>query len=151
MKRVLIIHAHPEKQSFCSALKDLAITHFQNSGAEIKISDLYKTGFNPVGDKNDFLELSNPAFFKYQAEQTHAFQNDLFSPEVKAEMEKFIWCDTLIFTFPLWWFGLPAILKGWVDRILLWALLTEQAKVFMITVHLKIRLPLLLLQPAALR
>lgn len=74
-------------------------------------------GFNPVGGKHDFNELLNPDFFKYQAEQTHAFQNDLFTPEVKSEMEKFLWCDTLIFSFPLWWFGLPAILKGWVDRV----------------------------------
>ncbi|MBK9591954.1 MAG: NAD(P)H-dependent oxidoreductase [Crocinitomicaceae bacterium] len=69
-----MVHAHPEKQSFCSALKDAAINHFQNKGAEVKVSDLYKMGFNPVGDKNDFLELSNPDFFKYQAEQTNAFQ-----------------------------------------------------------------------------
>ena len=33
------------------------------------------------------------------------------------EMDKLEWCDTLIFNFPLWWFGLPAILKGWVDRV----------------------------------
>lgn len=117
MKKILIIHAHPEKQSFCSALKDAAINHFQKNNAEVKVSDLYKMGFNPVGDKHDFLELSNPDFFKYQAEQTNAFQKDLFTPEVKAEMEKFLWCDTLIFTFPLWWFGLPAIQKGWIDRV----------------------------------
>lgn len=117
MKKVLIIHAHPEKQSFCSALKDTTIAHFQHAGSEIKQSDLYNMGFNPVGGKNDFLELADPAFFKYQAEQTHAFQHDLFTPEVKAEMEKFVWCDTLVFTFPIWWFGLPAILKGWVDRV----------------------------------
>ncbi|MBK9190031.1 MAG: NAD(P)H-dependent oxidoreductase [Crocinitomicaceae bacterium] len=117
MKKVLIIHAHPEKKSFCSALKDQAVAHFQTAGAEVKVSDLYNMGFNPVGDKHDFLELSNPDFFKYQAEQTNAFQKDLFTPEVKAEMEKFLWCDTLIFTFPLWWFGVPAIMKGWVDRV----------------------------------
>lgn len=113
----MFVHAHPEKKSFCSALKETAINHFKESGAEIKQSDLYNMGFNPVGDRYDFLELSNPDFFKYQAEQTHAFQHDLYAPEVKAEMEKFLWCDTLVFTFPLWWFGLPAILKGWVDRI----------------------------------
>lgn len=117
MKKILIIHAHPERQSFCSSLKDNVVKHFQDSGAELKVSDLYNMGFNPVGGKDDFLELSNPDFFKYQAEQTNAFQKDLFAPEVKAEMEKFLWCDTLVFTFPLWWFGLPAVLKGWVDRV----------------------------------
>jgi NAD(P)H dehydrogenase (quinone) len=38
-------------------------------------------------------------------------------PELKVEMDKLAWCDVLIFQFPLWWLGLPAILKGWVDRV----------------------------------
>jgi NAD(P)H dehydrogenase (quinone) len=117
MKKILIIHAHPESQSFCSSLKNEAVNYFQSQGAEVKVSDLYAMGFNPVGDKHDFTELQHPDFFKYQMEQVHAHQNNLFTPEVKAEMDKLEWCDTLIFNFPLWWFGLPAILKGWVDRI----------------------------------
>ena len=117
MKKVLIVHAHPESQSFCSSLKNEAVAYFQSQGAEVKVSDLYAMGFNPVGDKHDFTELQHPEFFKYQMEQVNAYQHNLFTPEVKAEMEKLEWCDTLIFNFPLWWFGLPAILKGWVDRI----------------------------------
>ena len=117
MKKVLIIHAHPESQSFCSALKNEAVSYFQSQGAEVKVSDLYTMGFNPIGDKHDFTQLQNPDFFKYQMEQVHAHQHNLFSAEVKTEMDKLEWCDTLIFNFPLWWFGLPAILKGWVDRI----------------------------------
>ncbi|MBK8925929.1 MAG: NAD(P)H-dependent oxidoreductase [Crocinitomicaceae bacterium] len=117
MKKILIVHAHPEPQSFCSALKSKAESHFNAHGAEVKVTDLYQIGFNPVGGKDDFLSLSNPSYFKYQAEQTNASQHNLFCAEVKAEMEKLEWCDTLIFNFPLWWFGLPAILKGWVDRV----------------------------------
>ena len=117
MKKVLIIHAHPESQSFCSSLKNEAVAYFQSQGAEVKVSDLYAMGFNPVGDKHDFTQLQHPDFFKYQMEQVHAYQNNLFTPEVKAEMDKLEWCDTLIFNFPLWWFGLPAVLKGWVDRV----------------------------------
>lgn len=117
MKKVLIIHAHPESQSFCSSLKNEAVTYYQSLGAEVKVSDLYAMRFNPVGSKHDFTELQNPDFFKYQMEQVNAYQNNLFTPEVKSEMDKLEWCDTLIFNFPLWWFGLPAILKGWVDRI----------------------------------
>lgn len=117
MKKILIIHAHPEKLSFNSALKDATANYFQTKGAEVKVSDLYAVGFNPVGDKHDFLSLSNPDFFKYQMEQVNAFEKNLFASDVKIEMEKLLWCDTLIFNFPLWWFGLPAILKGWVDRV----------------------------------
>jgi NAD(P)H dehydrogenase (quinone) len=73
--------------------------------------------FNPVGDKTDFKAITNTDFFKYQAEQLNASQNNLFEDDLKLEMEKLEWCNTLIFNFPLWWFGLPAIMKGWVDRV----------------------------------
>ena len=110
MKKVLIIHAHPESQSFCSSLKNEAVEFFKTQGAEVKVSDLYQMAFNPVGDKHDFTQLENADFFKYQMEQVHAFQNKAFESSLKSEMDKLEWCDTLIFNFPLWWFGLPAIL-----------------------------------------
>ena len=117
MKKVLIVHAHPEDKSFCSSLKNTAIDYFNSIGAEVQVSDLFNMGFNPIGDQHDFTQLQNPEFFKYQLEQVHAFQHGLFEPSLQAEMDKLEWCDTLIFSFPLWWFGMPAILKGWVDRV----------------------------------
>jgi NAD(P)H dehydrogenase (quinone) len=115
--RVLIVFAHPEPKSFNAALKDTAVSLFAAQGHEVKVSDLYTMGFDPVGGKKDFTALGDPDFFKYQAEQVNAWKNDLFVPEVKAEMEKLEWADLVIFNFPLWWFSLPAILKGWVDRV----------------------------------
>ena len=117
MKKVLIIHAHPEKHSFCSALKGVARQYFTEKGDLVKESDLYSIGFDPVGDKRDFKSLSNPEFFKYQLEQMNACKTDNFADNLKEEMDKLVWCDVLIFNFPLWWFGLPAILKGWIDRV----------------------------------
>lgn len=117
MKKVLIIHAHPEQKSFCSSLRTHAKQHFSSQGFEVAESDLYKMGFNPVGDKHDFKELNNPDFFKYQMEQVNAFNNNLFEDSLKVEMDKLEACDVLVFNFPFWWFGLPAILKGWVDRV----------------------------------
>ena len=117
MKKVLIIHAHPEVNSFCSSLKNTAIDYFNSIGAEVQVSDLFNMGFNPIGNQDDFTQLQNPEFFKYQLEQVHAFQHGLFEPSLQIEMDKLEWCDTLIFSFPLWWFGMRAILKGWVDRV----------------------------------
>jgi NAD(P)H dehydrogenase (quinone) len=97
--------------------KNEAVSYFESKETEVKVSDLYAMGFNPIGDKHDFTQLQNPEFFKYQMEQVNACQNNLFTTDVKPEMDKLEWCDTLIFNFPLWWFGLPAILKGWVDRV----------------------------------
>lgn len=117
MKNILIIHAHPEAQSFCSSLRTLAHEHFSNQGCTVQESDLYAMGFDTVGGKKDFTALNNPSFFKYQMEQVNAFNNNLFVDPLKVEMDKLEWCDVVIFNFPLWWFGLPAVLKGWVDRV----------------------------------
>ncbi len=117
MKKILIVHAHPEPQSFCSGLKNTALAYFAASGDQVRESDLYAMGFDPVGDQRDFKTLSNPGFFKYQQEQMYGCKTDGFTDELKIEMEKLVWCDVLIFNFPLWWFGMPAILKGWVDRV----------------------------------
>jgi len=117
MKNVLIISAHPEKASFCSSLKNTAREFFLAKGYEVKVSDLYAMNFDPVGDRYDFKSVANPEFFKYQTEQLSSYRNNDFVDALKDEMEKLEWCDLLIFNFPLWWFGLPAILKGWVDRV----------------------------------
>lgn len=114
---VLIVHAHPEEKSFCTALKNTAVDFFVRQNSEVVVSDLYKMNFNPVGGKKDFIETNDKEFFKYQLEQVNAFNKDLFVDNIKAEMEKFLKADLLIFNFPLWWFSLPAILKGWVDRV----------------------------------
>lgn len=117
MKKVLIVSAHPEAKSFCSSLKNIAKDYFISNGCEVKESDLYAMNFDPVAGKSDFNSISNPDFFKYQLEQVNAYQNGLYNDVLKLEMEKLEWCDLLIFNFPLWWFGMPAILKGWVDRV----------------------------------
>jgi NAD(P)H dehydrogenase (quinone) len=117
LKKVLIVHAHPEQQSFCSGLKGVAMQYFAENGDLVQESDLYAMGFDPVGGLRDFKSLNNPAYFKYQLEQMNACKTNNFEDELKAEMDKLLWCDLLIFNFPLWWFGLPAILKGWVDRV----------------------------------
>lgn len=117
VKKILIVNAHPEKKSFCSSLKNEAKAYFLEKGFEVKESDLYAMKFNPTGGKGDFTSLNDTEFFKYQLEQVHGHTEDLFTTDLKIEMDKLEWCDVLIFNFPLWWFGLPAILKGWVDRV----------------------------------
>jgi NAD(P)H dehydrogenase (quinone) len=56
-------------------------------------------------------------FFKQQLEEMHATEAGGFAPEVEAELRKLEACDLMIWQFPLWWFGLPGILKGWADRV----------------------------------
>jgi NAD(P)H dehydrogenase (quinone) len=115
--KVFIVHAHPEPQSFNGALLRKAVEFFQKNGHEVKVSDLYQMQFNPVSDRRNFIYVKDASLYKQQVEELHATQTNGFAPDIKAEMEKLDWCDLLVLQFPLWWFGLPAILKGWVDRV----------------------------------
>jgi NAD(P)H dehydrogenase (quinone) len=114
---ILIVHAHHEPSSFNSSLKDVAVKTFSESNHKVKVSDLYAMNFKAVADKSDFTGLLHEDYLKYQAEQLNAYQKNLFTEDIKREMGKIEWADLIIFNFPLWWFSVPAILKGWVDRV----------------------------------
>ncbi len=127
---VLIVYAHEEPRSFNAALKNHAVSVLTDAGYSVEVSDLYAMDFDPVGGKRDFTELSNSEFFKYGEEQANASKNSTFAGEVVAEQEKLLACDLLIFQFPLWWFGLPAILKGWVDRVFAAGLIYDHTRLY---------------------
>lgn len=116
--RIFIVHAHHEPTSFNGALTSEAITSLRAGGHDVAVSDLYAMSFDPVSDRRNFMTVSEPRYLKQQDEESYASTHDGFVPELQAEMDKLVWCDALILQFPLWWLGLPAILKGWVDRVL---------------------------------
>jgi NAD(P)H dehydrogenase (quinone) len=115
--KVFIVHAHPEPKSFNGALTRHAKVVLENAAHEVKISDLYAMKFNPVSDRRNFTSQKNQDYFKQQTEELYATEIDGFALDICSEMKKLDWCDVLIFQFPLWWFSVPAILKGWVDRV----------------------------------
>jgi NAD(P)H dehydrogenase (quinone) len=115
--RVFIVHAHPEPKSFSGAMTAAAKAALLTEGHEAVVSDLYAVKFDPVSGPGNFIALRNPDYYKQQEEEAYAAAHDGFVPEIQAEMDKLFWCDAVILQFPLWWFGLPAILKGWVDRV----------------------------------
>jgi len=114
---ILIIYAHPEPKSFNGALKDLAVSELTSLGHHVKVSDLYTMNFKAVAGREDFIELQNDKFFKYAVEQKNAVKTKGFSKDIEEEQEKLLWADFVIFQFPLWWYSVPAILKGWFDRV----------------------------------
>jgi len=116
--KVLLVLAHPERRSFNGALFDTAIRELSALGHEPVTSDLYRMGFNPVSDRHNFRTVKDPVFLKLQAEETYASESGGFVQELESEIRKLESCDLLVLQFPLWWFGLPAILKGWFDRAL---------------------------------
>jgi len=102
--KALVIHCHPRPGSFNAAIRDLVLAKLTAAGAEVRLRDLYAEGFQPV--------LTPDEWSGY-----------LDSPANRAPVERHCadvqWCDTLIFVYPTWWYGLPAMLKGWLDRVLL--------------------------------
>ena len=117
MSKIFIVHAHPEPRSLTSALKDHAVATLKAQGHEVQVSDLYQSGWKAVADRADFLEEAQPGRLLYAAESAHAFATGAQSADIQAEQEKLLWADAVLLSFPLWWFSMPAILKGWVERV----------------------------------
>lgn len=115
---VLILHAHPEPKSFSSSLKDIAVEHFTALGDEVAVKDLYAMKFNPVVGREDFKQISNQEYFHYMKEQMNAHLSNSFADELKLEMEAIVKADFLLLNFPLWWTSMPAIMKGWFDKVM---------------------------------
>ena len=112
----LIVFAHPEAQSFCATMKNTAADVLKEQG-KVEISDLYAMRFKAVADESDFLERENKDYFNYALEQRAAQKNGTLSPDIVAELEKIERADFLLFIFPLYWYSVPAILKGYFDRV----------------------------------
>jgi NAD(P)H dehydrogenase (quinone) len=114
---ILIVYAHPEPTSFTAALKDAAVRALEAAGHAVEVSDLYAERFNPVAGRHDFTTVDDPLRFHYQGEQARASREAGFAPDIVREQQRAARADLMVFLFPLWWGGLPAILKGWFERV----------------------------------
>ena len=114
---ILIVYAHPEPQSLNGALKDLAVRHLTAQRHAVQVSDLYGMGWKAVADGTDFLSRDPGERLAYGRASKSAFADGSQSRDIAAEQEKLLRADAVIFQFPLWWFSMPAILKGWIERV----------------------------------
>ncbi|HBP5446116.1 NAD(P)H-dependent oxidoreductase [Pseudomonas aeruginosa] len=115
---VLIVHAHNEPQSFTRALCDQACETLAGQGHAVQVSDLYAMNWNPVASAADFAERADPDYLVYALEQREGVKRQSLAADIQAELDKLLWADLLILNFPIYWFSVPAILKGWFDRVL---------------------------------
>lgn len=111
----LIVHAHPEPSSFSSAQVAAAREALVAQGYTVDFIDLYSRGWNPVLDRAEFPSFDGP--FKPQREQWNATKEGTLPLDVRTDLDRVLAADLLVLSFPLWWFSVPAILKGWLDRV----------------------------------
>lgn len=116
--QVLIVYAHPEPHSFNGAMKEMARSTLTNLGHRVEVSDLYAMGWQAALSLADMEgERVDPEYFDPSREQEAAAREGRMAEAIRVEQEKVSRADLIIFQFPIWWFSMPAILKGWVDRV----------------------------------
>jgi NAD(P)H dehydrogenase (quinone) len=115
--QILLVYAHPEPRSFNGAMKELALSELGLLGHDVVVSDLYAMQFWAGAGWRDFKEPDEDHPLHLQTRQAEAARTGGFAPEVQAEIDRLLKCQALILQFPFWWFSVPGILKGWIDRV----------------------------------
>lgn len=96
----LIVYCHPNKGSFCHDILLRLVAELQEIDAEVRVRDLYEMGFNPVLTEKDLKSM----------------ESGIFLPDIVEEQTHIKWADVITFIYPIWWTGMPALLKGYIDR-----------------------------------
>src|SRR5689334_10987306 len=115
-----IVLAHPEPTSYNAHLAAVARAVLERDGWSVTLSDLYAMGFDPCERAEHFSPRANPARFDAQAEQRFASDRKALPSHVAAEIAALDRADLVIAQYPMWWHLPPAMLKGWLDRVLVY-------------------------------
>lgn len=102
--KCLVVVTHPLSDSLCHAMAQSAVAALTAAGHEVEIEDLYQSSFPPALTISERQSYYNPPFE---------------SVAVQSQIDRLLSAEALVLVFPTWWFGFPAILKGWFDRV--WA------------------------------
>ncbi|MCP4316861.1 MAG: NAD(P)H-dependent oxidoreductase [Hyphomicrobiales bacterium] len=103
--RILIVFCHPHEGSNAAGLFECAKSALETHGHEIRVIDLYRDGFDPVIRREEWLD-----YFSEPAKNIEP---------LKSHVEALRWANGLILIYPTWMYGPPAMLKGWMERVLL--------------------------------
>jgi NAD(P)H dehydrogenase (quinone) len=115
--RSLVVLASPEPSSFATALADTAVDALAAAEWDVTLLDLYREGFDPVLSERDFTERLITNRLQPMDEQAHAASRGTFAPDLARHVDLFESADLLLLVSPMWWFSVPAMLKGWIDRV----------------------------------
>lgn len=113
--KALYVYVHPEAESFNRQLFETGLAALKQN-YDVEVSDLYAMGFQPVlADPDLGKHASEDGTFLdrwSQATKSHALPSDVLE-----EQRKLREAELIVFQFPLWWYSVPAMLKGWIDRV----------------------------------
>jgi NAD(P)H dehydrogenase (quinone) len=98
---VLVVYCHPIRTSFCGAVLERLTEGLVAAGHTFEVADLHGEGFDPVFLASDYTQ----------------FEGGTLPARILDEQARVDRCDALAFVAPIWWLGLPAMLKGWFDRV----------------------------------
>lgn len=101
--KVLVVYCHPCGQSFSAAVRDVAVEALEQRGHDVHLVDLYGIGFDPVMRLEEWR-----GYFK---------DGDNLAP-IRDQAQQLLWAEAVVFIYPTWGYGLPAMLKGWLERVL---------------------------------
>lgn len=101
--KAYVVYCHPDPSSYTAALRDRAVDALTAAGHQVRMSDLYADGFEPALSRTELADYLAPP-----------------SPpaEIVDYLDNLRWCNALVFVYPTWWSGQPAMLTGWLDRVL---------------------------------
>lgn len=114
--KVLWVYAHPEERSLSATLRDVGTAAVRAAGHDLEVSDLYALSWKASLDRDDIGDLADPPTEISRATK-HAQQAGTLSDDIRTEQAKLLAADAVVLQFPLWWYSVPAILKGWIDRV----------------------------------
>jgi NAD(P)H dehydrogenase (quinone) len=100
--RVLLVYCHPSPESYTAAVREAAIRGLSSAGHEVRVTDLYAEKFGPVMSR---------------AEREVYHTAGANEAGIAAELASLRWAEALVLVYPTWWYGQPAMLKGWLDRV----------------------------------
>lgn len=100
--RILLVYCHPVPESFNAAVRDAVLAALAAGGHDVRLRDLHAEGFDPV---------------MRAEERRHYHDEGVNEVPVAAHLDDLRWCEGLVFVYPTWWYGPPAMLKGWIDRV----------------------------------
>ncbi|TFZ44593.1 flavodoxin family protein [Stenotrophomonas maltophilia] len=118
--RALILLAHPESRSFNAHLAVQAAEQLRHDHLQVDVVDLYAEGFDPLEAACHHRQRLQPDRFDAQREQRYSAEHDQLPADVQRHLQLLRAADLVILQFPLWWFAAPAILKGWLDRVMVY-------------------------------